>query len=155
MLEPGDRVAEQGLAEPVMVHARQPLGFGEEIVDLAVGLDRKFAIVGQSLATHAGAGIAAFVPLLFVVLLEERAVAEPARLAGEFPAILQLLAMFAEEAKAVILLGDDVAPSETEIVDATVRDAPEVPRPAGRARVAEDLVAVVVKVRAIAPSRDR
>ena len=69
VLEPGEVVAEQRLAEPVVVEPRQPLRLREEVVDPAVGFDRDRLVVVRALEPDAGELVLVVVPFVLVVLL--------------------------------------------------------------------------------------
>src|SRR5262249_8990301 len=64
MLEPGEIVAQERFAEPVVIKARQPLGLREEVVDLGVGLDVNRLVVVDALEADAGQLIFVVVPLV-------------------------------------------------------------------------------------------
>ena len=100
--------SKQRLAEPIVVEPRQPLRLREEVVDAAVGFDREGLIVEEPLEPDAGELILVVVPFVFVVLFEERAVADPADLGLHGPilqqAVGEFLAMVPEGAAAECLL---------------------------------------------------
>ena len=108
-----------------MVEPRQPLRLREEVVEPAVGFDRERLVVERALEPHAGELVLVVVPLVFVVLFEERAVAEPADFALHGPVVEQaadeVLAMVPERAAAERFFGHDVAAAEAEVVDARGR----------------------------------
>ena len=147
VLEPGELVVEQRLAEPVVVEPRQPLRLREEVVDAAVGFDRDRLVVERALEAHAGELVLVVVPFVLVVLLEERAVADPADFALHGPVVEQaadeVLAMVPERAAAEVFFGHDVAAVEAEVVEAVVVDEPGVGAAGGRADELEERVAGV------------
>src|SRR4051812_7245393 len=107
-----------------MIKPRQPLSLREEVVDPCVCLDRERLIIKRALETHSGHLILVVIPLVLVILLKERAVAEPADFSLHGPVIErptnQVLTMIPENAAAEIFFGLNVTPAEPEIVEAMI-----------------------------------
>ena len=132
MLEPGQPVAQQRLAQPdndrpaaataVWVTKSSsrawPKRFQEMLPCVLLQLD-----VGRL--------VLQLVPFVLEVFLEEVAVADRADLGGELEAVGQLLAVLPEEAVAVIDVGHDVRAVDAQVVEAAVVDAPVIDQ-AGR-----------------------
>src|SRR4029079_16676650 len=112
--------------EPVMVEARQPLRLREEVVDPGVGFERDRLIVVSVFDPRAGELILVVVPLVFVILFQERAVAEPTDFGLNGPIVEQsaddVLAMVPEDSAAEGFFGDDGAAVEAEVVDSVIAD---------------------------------
>ena len=140
---PGERVAQQRLAEPEMVQPRIPLGLGEEVVQPRVGGEAVGDVVGAAFELEAGRLVLQFVPLALVVLFEEVAVADPAQLGRQPPVVGQHLAVIPEQAIAVVLLERQVALPAAEIVVSVVLDAPVVDQAGGSPRPHQEPFAVV------------
>ena len=112
MFEPGEVVAQQRLAEPVMIEPRQPLGLREEVVDAGVGFERDRLVVVRAFEPHAGELVLIVVPLVFVILFEERAIAEPTNFGLNGPVVEQtadqVLAVIPEHSAAEGFFRNDV-----------------------------------------------
>ena len=154
MFEPREVVADERLAEPVVVEARQPLGLREEVVDAGVGLDRERLIVERALEAHAGELVLVVVPLVLVILFEERAVAEPADFGLHGPVVEQaadeVLAVVPEDAAAEVFFRIDVAAIVAEVVEAVVADEPGVDAAGGWAVEGEEMIGAVFDAGAVA-----
>ena len=128
VLEPRELVVDERFAEPVVVEPRQPLGLREEVVDAGVGFDRDRLVVERALEPHAGELVLVVVPLVFVVLFEERAVAEPADFGLHGPVVEQaadeVLAMVPERAAAEVSSGTMSRRPQAEVIEAVVADEP-------------------------------
>ena len=121
------------LAEPVVVEPREPLRLREEVVHSGVGFDRERLVVEGALESHAGELVFVLLPLVFVVLFKEGAVADEADFGLHGPVVQRpadkLLAMVPEYAAAEVFFRHDVAAVEAEVIEAVVVDAQTSARP--------------------------
>ena len=159
MLEPRELVVRQRLAEPVVIEPRQPLGLRKEFVDAAVGFDRKRLVVERALEPYAGELVLIFVPLAFVVLFEERAVADEPDFGLHGPVVEQpahhMLPMVPEPATTPFFFGHNIAAAEAQVIEAVVVDAPHIDAAGGGAVQVAKAVAGVFDASAEARARAR
>src|SRR5688572_29532605 len=143
MLEPGEPIAEQRLAEPIVIEPREVLRLRKEVVDLHIRFERQRAVVIQPLRANASSWVGQLVPFLLVILLEERAIADPAAFGRDVPAAFEPLAMLTEQSEAKIFLGHNRLAAPAEVVHAIIVDRPEIEDAFRRADEAEDLGPIV------------